>query len=185
VGRVSQIRCPMAPATLRDLPVGVIMAAMVGRAVLVTLSLVMIAWVAVMLRDVRLAEAGRKTLFGTPTPTQAARAFDQLREAELLNPDTAPQVDRARYWIIQGRPRRTLAALNPVVADEPENYGAWTFLWGAAGAVDRPRAAEARAQILSLNPLVRFPALSRPPAPRPARAAGRERPRPGRSARRP
>ena len=106
------------------------------------LALVVIAWTAVLLRDL---EAGR----------DAARARDAagLEDARTLDPSRYWDQVRAGVLLVNGDPRAAAAAAERLVRAEPANAVAWSVLRGATRGTDPKRSAEATAELRRLNPL--------------------------------
>ena len=101
------------------------MAARAGVAVIAVLAL---AWLAVMERDVRLEARGAAALRSKPEPAVLARAETDLRRANLLNPGTEPDLNRALVRRARGRTAESVALLEDVLRREPENVTAWRIL---------------------------------------------------------
>jgi len=127
----------------------------VVRAGLVILSLAVIAWLGVMLRDARLQSRGIGAAATLHVPGNFARAESDLRAARLLNPDAGPDVSRAVLYYGAGRTTQAIALLEDVVRREPENRGAWSLLYGFTRGRDAAVAERARAALLRLDPLSR------------------------------
>ena len=101
---------------------------MLARGALIAVALVVIAWLAVLERDVRLqARAERDSRHGA-TPAQLARAADDLRRARFLNPDRDPDVSRAVVESSRGHRAQAIALIEDVVRAEPDNLLAWGLL---------------------------------------------------------
>lgn len=130
------------------------MTTMMARVLLALLAVGVIAWLGVMLRDVRLSESAGSVLFRTPPPSpqEFRGALADLSDAELLNPDPTPKVNRARFLLFRGRSAGALALAERVTVQEPDNLNAWGVVFQAGRAVDPASAAQARAAILRLNP---------------------------------
>jgi hypothetical protein len=101
---------------------------MAARASVVLLALVMLAWLGVMERNLRLQAEGVAALRTGSALRDPARTQADLRRARLLNPDTAPDVTRAVVYRAVGRPRQAIALLETVVRREPDNLAAWSVL---------------------------------------------------------
>jgi hypothetical protein len=128
---------------------------MIARLALAFLAVLVLAWLGVMLRDARLLRPASFVVIESPPPSRQRflEAMRHLRESELLNPDTTPKLDRARFLSLRGRPREALVLANQVVDDEPENLEGWGVIYTAARGIDARREAQARTRILELNPL--------------------------------
>lgn len=135
------------------------MTTMMARVPLALLAVAVIAWLGVMLRDVREVASAGNTIFGQPPPTrpQFDYAIKRLQGAELLNLDPNPRLDRARYLFIPRRYDEALELARSVAKDEPKNLDAWVVVFQAGQIIDPAIAAQARAAILRLNPYAALP----------------------------
>ena len=115
----------------------------VRRLAVVAVAVPVLAWLAVMERDVRLQARGTAAAQQLAGAGNAARAEDAFRGARLLTPDTAPDVSRAFLYRASGRQGEAIALLEDVVRREPDNLNAWGVL--AVFARDRDADAVARA----------------------------------------
>jgi hypothetical protein len=120
-----------------------------ARVAVAVVAVLVLGWLAVMERDLRLQDAGTAALRPGSPPAALVAAADDLRAARLLNPDPAPDVNLALVQRAQGEPRRALATIEDVVAREPDNLQAWAILAVLArgqddGAVERALAARRR-----------------------------------------
>lgn len=110
---------------------------MLLRVLLAVACLVVAAWLALGLRDARLEQDGTE-LSRSPAAvsdaTVAHAADDKLADAELLNPDTTPLLNRAGLALRLGQVDRGIALLREIVEQEPENLPAWRLLAIAATA---------------------------------------------------
>lgn len=124
------------------------------RLALALVSLLLVAWFAVLARDERSARQAETRILRNPEMSAAdwSDTMDQLRAAELLNPGTPWKVSRASANVLRGNKRLALRVADSVVADEPDNLAAWIVVLRAATGLDRSKAAQARAQIRRLNP---------------------------------
>jgi tetratricopeptide (TPR) repeat protein len=97
----------------------------VTRVAVIVIALVVLGWLGVMERAVRLQASAVEAA----EQRDYARAEDDLRRARLLNPDTLADVRRA--FVLQGSGRREAAAgmLDDVLQREPENLDAWGLLY--------------------------------------------------------
>jgi hypothetical protein len=93
----------------------------------VTAALVL-AWLGVMERDVRLEARGSAALRLKGDPGGLARAETDLRRAKLLNPGTSADVSRALVRQARGHTHQSVALMEDVVRREPENVTAWRVL---------------------------------------------------------
>jgi predicted Zn-dependent protease len=87
----------------------------VTRAAVILVAVVVIGWLGVMERAVRL-QAGAATVA-------------DYRAARLLNPDTLPDVRRAFRYQGAGRRQEAAALLEDVLRREPDNLEAWGLLY--------------------------------------------------------
>jgi tetratricopeptide (TPR) repeat protein len=126
------------------------MAARIGVGLVATLVL---AWLGVMERDVRLLDRGIEASGQLRTAGSFERAEADLRGARLLNPD--PRADLGRAVLYQGAGRLEQAAvlLEEVVRREPDNGAAWGQLLALTRERDPARAARALAAVRRLDPL--------------------------------
>jgi hypothetical protein len=124
-----------------------------ARICLAVVALLVIGWLAVMQRDVRLQERGVGLLASIAVEGRAAQAESDLRGARLLNPDRTPDLHRAVLYALAGQTRAAAALAESVARDEPDNLSAWRALLMISG--DRlPRTAQrARTAIRRLDPL--------------------------------
>ena len=101
---------------------------MSGRVAVVVIAVAVLAWLAVMERDVRLqARASDETHHGA-TPGELNAAAAHLRGATFLNPDATPDIARAVVENARGQRELAIALIEQVVAREPENLLAWQVL---------------------------------------------------------
>jgi hypothetical protein len=139
---------------------------LIARLGLGLICLVVIAWLAVLLRDVRLqvtagtARGGLAGLISSlRTPGGLTRRIEDLRASRLVDPDLGPQLNIASDLQLVGtnvaliRGRGIAAA---VAHQEPHNLDAWVVLEAIDRALgDNAAAARARGQILWLDPRLR------------------------------
>jgi len=120
------------------------------------LAVVVLAWLAVGLRNARLEADGADAIGRSPStasPARLADAFDAYGRARKLNADSVPEVRQAGLANFDGRPRDALRLLRDVVRREPENFDAWFLMASVAARVDPSLAAQARERARALNPL--------------------------------
>ena len=133
------------------------------RLALVGIALLILAWLAIALRDVRAQEEGREIVSDSlkalargdierADPVQLERAGRLLEDARLLNPDVSPLVDRGNQLFLAGRVDEAIDRLQEVVRREPDNVEAWARLTIAAEERDPALAARARAEARRLDP---------------------------------
>ena len=114
---------------------------MLGRLPFAVLCLAVAAWLALGLRDARLEQEGTELSRSPAAVADAAvarRADDELADAELLNPDTTPLLNRAGLALRRGELDRGVELLRDVVEREPKNLPAWRLLAIAARAAGDP-----------------------------------------------
>jgi hypothetical protein len=73
-------------------------------------------------RDARLQARGTERL---QSGTHLAQADDDLRAAQLLNPDTTPDVSRALIRQVRGQGAAAARLVDDVLRREPDNLQAW------------------------------------------------------------
>jgi hypothetical protein len=110
-----------------------------ARISLFVIAVLSLAWLAVLLRDQEVGQAGR------------------LDDAELLNPDSTWQLKRAQRWFARNQPRRAALEAEALLRSEPENIEALFLLVVTTREIDPRRSAQALAEIRRLNPLARAP----------------------------
>jgi hypothetical protein len=99
-----------------------------ARAAVAAIVVVVVGWLAVMERDVRLqARASAESHHGATAAELDAAAAD-LRSATFLNPDATPDIARAVVENARGQRARAIALIERVVDREPENLLAWQVL---------------------------------------------------------
>lgn len=123
------------------------------RGALVLASLVAIAWLGIMERDVRLQARGVKAALDLSAPGSLQRSDSDLRGARLLNPSTAPDVIRAFNFRLRGQRREGVTAIEDVLRREPRNLQAWVVLERLARHYDPAALQRALAAERRLNPI--------------------------------
>jgi Tetratricopeptide repeat len=141
------------------------------RYALVAVALLVAAWLVLSFRATDLAADGRAVVeraqSGGVSAAEVRRGLDQLRQSRRLSVDQDQLVDEAALLASAGQVQEGIAAVERVVADEPENLRAWAFLYVVSLAAREPERAErALAAVRELDPLLG------------ARLASRSRPRP-------
>jgi Flp pilus assembly protein TadD len=121
----------------------------IGRVALAALAVLVIAWLVIMERNTRL-EAGS---LNQAARGHTAQALRDLHDAELLNPDTTPLLRRGLLYFTRGNAAQTRAALNSVLAKEPDNLQAWSGLLALSRHGDPAGTRRALAAIKRLDPL--------------------------------
>jgi hypothetical protein len=124
----------------------------IARAVVAVTAVLALGWLAVMERDVRLELRGSAALRSEGDPATLARAENDLRRANLLNPGTGPDLSRALVRRARGRAEQSVALVEDVVRREPDNVTAWRVLMVLApGAAGRSLAAQRRLDPLNVR----------------------------------
>jgi uncharacterized membrane-anchored protein len=121
----------------------------VARLAVVLVAIVVLAWLVVMERDARLQARG----LGHVRARQSAPAYNDLRRAGFLNPDSTPKLSRALILFGQGESRRAAALLEDVLRHEPKNISAWGELYVITKKGDPATARRATAALRRLDPL--------------------------------
>jgi hypothetical protein len=121
---------------------------MAARVAVGLLAVLVIGWLVVLERDVRLEERAADRSRPGATQAQLAAAAGDLGDARLLNPDREPDIALAVVENGLGRERGAVARLEAVLRAEPGNLLAWELLAVYArndpAAVRRARDARAR-----------------------------------------
>jgi len=124
-----------------------------ARACVALIAVVAVAWLGVLERDTRLLARGLAGLERDPGAGQLASAESDLRAARLLNPDTAPDFNRALVYQARGDAARAQATLEDVLRREPDNLRTWAALSLLVAGRDEAAARRAREARLRLDPL--------------------------------
>jgi hypothetical protein len=124
-----------------------------ARAAVAIVAVLVLGWLAVMERDHRLQVRGAELAAPPRAPGDLERAEADFRAARRLNPDRAPDVSRAFVLQAAGRQREAVALLEDVVADEPENLGAWRVLLTITRDSEPATGRRALAAVRRLDPL--------------------------------
>src|SRR5215211_6252168 len=98
----------------------------IARVAVAVVAVVVLAWLAVAERNLRLQTRG----ITETAQHQLARADDDFRRASVLNPDTAPDLQRAYVRSARGQREEAIALAQNVLRREPENRDAWGLLLG-------------------------------------------------------
>lgn len=101
---------------------------MIARVGLALAAVVVIAWLGVMERGVRLQHAA----IAESSKPPISHAYRDFRRARLLNPDTAPDVVIALLDSSHGKPGSSVAKLQAVTRHEPDNLFAWVQIYKIA-----------------------------------------------------
>ena len=126
---------------------------MAVRLSLVAISVLAIAWLAVLLRDQEVGQAAYARIrhSGAHAPAELARDLGRLKEAQFLNPDSRWKLYRGSFLLYRN-PREGNRVLEALARSEPDNIEAWSgLLLGTRGA-ERRRAVT---EIKRLDPLAR------------------------------
>lgn len=128
--------------------------------VAVTLAaLVALGWLAVQYRNEQL----RQSALTAASKGDVAKADDDLRRSELLNPDETPEIERALIRAGKADVLGAVARLRAIVRREPDNLTAWgDLLVLADDAKLHDVAAVATVEVKRLNPLTASDAASSP-----------------------
>jgi hypothetical protein len=132
------------------------MSELLPRAVLSLVAIVLIGWFAVLVRNNHIAQEAARRLHENPEMSDAAwaRQLDQLRKAELLDPDLEWRVTRANYILLRDKDA-ALRVAESVLRREPDNLNAWEVVLLATRGRDTERSSQARAEVRRLNPVPR------------------------------
>lgn len=149
------LRCVTAASEI-DRPRGVSRIRTLVRPLCVLLALCACAWYAIGIRDVQDTDQATAILSASAhlTPSAARRVDSLLNDAGLLNPDRQIQILRAQLALALGDRALAQRILRGVVAAEPQNLVAWSWLRQAAPARSRTAVAAFFHQLL-LDPPVR------------------------------
>jgi hypothetical protein len=137
---------------------------LVGRATLVAVALVALAWLGLGLRASVLDARGLATVeeAGDPPDTEALRsARASFQRAARRNADPAPELNEAQVLIRLDRGREAARLIESVVRDNPGNIRAWGLLATATASFDVRRSTQANAELLRLYGRVRGEPLPR------------------------
>jgi hypothetical protein len=127
-----------------------------ARALVVLLSALVLAWLAVGLRAVRLEDQAQAVLdrarSGEVSNAEVEQARDRLHEAADLSPDRGPAIREGQLLDAVGRRAEADFIAQLVVLDEPENLQARFLAWvTAADPEARQRALD---ELRKLNPFI-------------------------------
>jgi hypothetical protein len=131
------------------------MAAMTARIALAAVAVIVLMWVGVALRNAIVLEDAGNVIFRAEPRSRAEvdRSLSRIKSSEFLNPDPTGKIARARFLLLDDRPREALRLVDQVVADEPDNLAAWSIVYVAAREVDPARARQAVVAITRLDPV--------------------------------
>jgi predicted Zn-dependent protease len=125
----------------------------VARAVVAVIAVLVLAWLGLMERDVRFEARGTHLSAQLAVRGNVARADAELRAAQRLNPDTAPELKRAFLYVGARRPADAASILEGILRREPDNLAAWGALFNVARDRDPVAADRALAARRRLDPL--------------------------------
>lgn len=130
---------------------------MLARTGVALVAALVLVWLGVMERDVRLEAQGTELSTKLAAAGTLARSDAKLRAAQQLNPDTGPELKRAFLYIGAGRVGHAAAILEGILRREPDNLAAWGALFNVArdrdpAAADRALAARRRLDPLHARP---------------------------------
>jgi tetratricopeptide repeat protein len=128
--------------------------AVVARAVLAAVAVLVLAWVGVLMRDFEVARiAGNEILHGRNlSDARFDRDIERVEAADFLTPDATWEQARAQYYFSRGRLRQAARVAEALVRREPENIEAWVVLFRANQEIDPRRSARAEAEVKRLDP---------------------------------
>jgi predicted Zn-dependent protease len=128
---------------------------MMIRGLLAIVSMVVLAWLAVLLRDAVLIDRVGSIAFEPhPTANQLARGLSYSRQARFLNPDQSlPQSWEAEMYWLRGQTAPALRVYQRIVAAEPQFADAWFLIAGRAANLEPRLADHALAELKQLDPL--------------------------------
>jgi predicted Zn-dependent protease len=114
-----------------------------ARVAVAVVAVVVLAWLGLMERNVRLEAQGTTLSAKLAVPGNLERADADLRGAQRLNPDTEPELKRAYVYVGAGRPAEAATIIEGILRREPDNLAAWGALFTVSR--DRDPAAAERA----------------------------------------
>jgi predicted Zn-dependent protease len=119
-----------------------------GRARVAVVAVVVLAWLGISERSVRLQASG----VAATARHDFDRAESDFRAARLLNPDAAPDLGRAFVYAASSRQAQAVALLDEVLRREPDNRAAWGVLEQITRQSDPGTARRAQAALRRLDP---------------------------------
>jgi hypothetical protein len=127
------------------------------RTALLFLALLVLGWLVVGLRAVRLEDQAGAVIdrarAGEPvTQADVRQAQDRLRQARDLSPDLTPMLKEGQLEEALGRKHSADLIARAVAIEEPDNLQAWFLAWAAAPD-DRSRE-QSLGQLRRLNPFI-------------------------------
>lgn len=126
----------------------------IARAGLTVVSVLMLVWLGVLLRDsVLISRVSAIASERAPSADELRHAQSMASDAGLLNPDrSVPLSWRAELDILQHRKASAVAAYQQLVRDEPLSADAWFLLGSRAKQSDPRLSARAYARLHELDP---------------------------------
>jgi hypothetical protein len=125
----------------------------VVRVAVTVVAVLVLAWLGVMERDVRLEAQGTELSAKLALSGTLRRADAKLRAAQRLNPDTTAELKRAYLYVGGQRFAIAQAIVEGIVRREPDNLAAWAALFNVARNRDPAAADHALAARRRLDPL--------------------------------
>lgn len=122
---------------------------MTSRIALVLAAVVVLAWLAIVERDVRV----ESNSYAAAAKGHVASAQRGLGSAGLLNPDTHPDVIRSVLYLVLNDRRRATNVINGVLRREPDNLVAWNQLLTISRGYDQAAVRRSLAELRRLDPL--------------------------------
>jgi hypothetical protein len=123
--------------------------AVIARVLLALCAVLIVGWLVVLERDYRLQVRTHSAV----TPAAVDRSIDDLERSRLLNPDRAPDFQRALFYLGQGDWRRGAALAQDTLRSEPDNLNGWNSLRLITAPHDRALALRAIANLRRLDPI--------------------------------
>lgn len=122
---------------------------------LVLVSLAVLGWVGVLLRNhERASEAAVRAFFASnQNQAERQRDLERLEDAQFLDPSSYWDLARASLLLVSGERQAAVRVAEALVRSEPENLTAWGLLRTATAQSDPGRSTEAAAVMERLNPL--------------------------------
>jgi predicted Zn-dependent protease len=125
------------------------------RCALVVVALLVGAYLAVGVHNVRLIDDGNAVLAKARTGKVPAKTVDaalsDYEDAQTLSPDPTPLIHQGELLLASGRKIEANKALIRAIQEEPDNIQAWTLAY-AASAGDPAAHELAKHKLLKLNP---------------------------------
>jgi hypothetical protein len=126
------------------------------RALLVVFAVLVLAWIGLGLRAVRLEDQAQATIdrarAGSVTELDVEQARERLEEARTLSPDNGLAIREGQLLEAAGRKAEADFVGRSVANEEPDNLQAWFLAWVAA--TDDEAKERALDQLRRLNPFI-------------------------------